>query len=168
MRFSRHRCREESCTPIATSGTAPRRMKQEIPTEGAGRPDHVAEGVAKRYNRGRPMNPEIIDPDALARLEEWGGEELVAQMVRLFLQNSPERLDQIRTVAGPESGDIPERGAHSLKSSAANVGAVRVRAVAAEMESAATAGNLERVRQLLPRLEDAYREAVAALNEILE
>ena len=114
------------------------------------------------------MNPEIINPDALERLEEWGGADLVDQMVRLFLQNSPERIEQIRSVTQPDPGEIPERGAHSLKSSAANVGAEKVRAIAAEMESAAGENNLDRVRELLPSLEEAYAEAVASLQTILE
>ena len=65
------------------------------------------------------MDPTIINPEALERLEEWGGADLVQQMVRLFLQNSPERLEQIRTVFGGDPGSLPERGSHSLKSSAA-------------------------------------------------
>jgi len=114
------------------------------------------------------MNPEIINPDALKRLEEWGGGDLVGQMVRLFLQNSPERLEQIRAVLQPDPGDIPERGAHSLKSSAANVGADTVRAIAADMEKAAAENDMGRVRELLPGLEQAYADAVASLQTILE
>ena len=61
---------------------------------------------------------QTLDPDALARLEEWGGTELVAQMVGLFLKNAGGRMDQIR--AGLTNGDIgeAERGAHSLKPNA--------------------------------------------------
>ena len=68
----------------------------------------------------------VIDPQAHARLEEWGGAGLVTQMIRLFLENAPTRLDQVRK--GLSEGGLAEaeRGVHSLKSSAANVGAVVV------------------------------------------
>ena len=64
-----------------------------------------------------------LDPAALTRLSSWGGDKLVGQMVRLFLDNSGARMDQIRAGATGEDVDSAERGSHSLKSSAANVGA---------------------------------------------
>lgn len=107
-----------------------------------------------------------IDPDALDRLREWGGEKLLSQMVRLFLENSVTRMDQIR--GGAESGDLTEaeQGAHSLKSSAANVGAQEVRTLAAEMEGLASAGDLEGLKGLVPRLNEAYASARARLEAI--
>ena len=74
--------------------------------------------------------------DALERLKEWGGDKLAAQMVRLFLKNSGVRMDQIRKGVTEEDHDEAERGAHSLKSSAANVGAESLRALATAIESA--------------------------------
>ncbi len=109
---------------------------------------------------------DAIDPKAIARLREWGGDKLVGQMVKLFLANSPARVDQIR--AGLESNDAQEseRGAHSLKSSAANVGGEEVRRIALEMEGAAAKGDLEAVRGLLPSLEEAYQRTRAALEAV--
>lgn len=99
------------------------------------------------------LDAEIIDPRALARLEEWGGPRLLTQMIRLFLENAPQRVEQVRK--GLEEGSLKdaERGVHSLKSSAANVGAVRLSRVAAEMEEAALSGDAEAVAGQLSRLE---------------
>ena len=79
---------------------------------------------------------DILDQSALDRLRDWGGEKLLRQMIRLFLENAPARMAQIRE--GLSEGDVKEseKGAHSLKSSAANVGALRVRDIAANMERA--------------------------------
>ena len=68
------------------------------------------------------IDPTIIDPAALKRLEDWGGASLSKEIVRLFLENGPTQVDQIRGAMDGEDLDVPERGAHSLKSSAANVG----------------------------------------------
>lgn len=114
------------------------------------------------------MDPIIINPAALARLEEWGGTDLVHQMVRLFLQNSPERVEQIRAAFGDDPGTIPERGSHSLKSSAANVGADRLREVANRIESAAADSDFDEVRNLVPELESEYEQAIQALESILQ
>jgi HPt (histidine-containing phosphotransfer) domain-containing protein len=105
-----------------------------------------------------------IDPAAHERLLEWGGPKLLNQMIRLYLENQDTRLDQIR--AGFESGSAEEveRGAHSLKSSAGNVGAVEVRRLCAEMEDRATEGDLEGARALQPALESARDAAQDALS----
>jgi two-component system sensor histidine kinase/response regulator len=107
---------------------------------------------------------EVIDPQALERLKEWGGEKLAAQMVRLFLKNSLTRMDQIRS--GIDGGDVDEaeRGAHSLKSSAANIGAERLRTLATQVEAAALDQHLDRMTELLPRIEDAYATVMETLE----
>ena len=111
-------------------------------------------------------DPQIIDPQALERLREWGGDKLAGQMVRLFLKNSGTRMDQIRT--GVNGGDLDEaeRGAHSLKSSAANIGAETLRTLATRMESAALDGNATHADTLLPDLESAYDLAIGELQKI--
>jgi hypothetical protein len=49
--------------------------------------------------------------------------KLSREIVRLFLENAPRRVDQIREARDGEDLEVPERGAHLLKSSAANIGA---------------------------------------------
>jgi len=114
------------------------------------------------------IDPTIIDPAALKRLEDWGGPKLSKEIVRLFLENGPTRVDQIREAMEKEDLEVPERGAHSLKSSAANVGAQQLQKVASELESAATDGDLKRVRDLIPTLEQAYAQAAGELKVIVE
>lgn len=109
-------------------------------------------------------DPEVIDPQAIARLREWGGDKLVGQMIKLFLANSPARMQQIRTGVDGDDAKEAERGAHSLKSSAANLGGEEVRRIALEMESAAGRGDLAEVKSLIPALEEAYGRARAALE----
>ena len=115
-----------------------------------------------------PIDPTIIDPAALKRLEDWGGSSLSKEIVRLFLENGPSRVDQIRGAMDGEDLDEPERGAHSLKSSAANVGAQLLQKVASELESAASGGDLNRVRNLIPNLEQAFAQAAQELAVIVQ
>ena len=112
------------------------------------------------------MDQTIIDPAALDRLEEWGGADLTREMIRLFLESAPERIDQIRTCEDDDPGDLPERGGHSLKSSAANVGAQEVRRFAEEIEEQAANGNLDAVRVLLPKIEAAFDRARSVLESL--
>lgn len=113
--------------------------------------------------------PPIVDSAALVRLEGLGGDKLVAQMARLYLENAAERLRQIDTGLA-EDGDLKdaESGAHSLKSSAANVGAMQVNSICATMEGAAARGERDRVAELRGRLARAVEESRIRLNELVE
>ena len=106
----------------------------------------------------------VIDPAALKRLEDWGGESLSKEIVRLFLENGPTRVEQIREAMDGDDLEVPERGAHSLKSSAANVGAQLLQKVSGDLELAASEGDLKRVRDLVPNLEEAFSQAVQELE----
>lgn len=112
--------------------------------------------------------PSPIDAAALQRLRDWGGDRLLNQMVRLFLDNTPERLAQIEGGLA-EGGDLEEahRGAHSLKSSAANVGALTVSAVAARLEIATRERDRGDAQALRIQLEAAFREARTELAGLL-
>ena len=115
------------------------------------------------------INSHAIDQAAIDRLVEWGGDKLLTQMLRLFLENTPERFEQIENGLAP-GGDLDEahRGAHSLKSSAGNMGAMEVSELAAQLEAATKAGSEEESRALFGRLRAAYAEAEAVLRQILE
>lgn len=110
----------------------------------------------------------VIDPKAQARLLEWGGAKLVTQMIKLFLENAPTRIDQVRRgVNGGGTMKEAERGAHSLKSSAANVGAVTLSRISAEIEDLASREDVAAIQAAVPRLEAAYTLVSAELAATL-
>ena len=113
-------------------------------------------------------DPQIIDEGALDRLSEWGGEELIERMIRIFLDHAPTRVEEIRS--GVETGEIgeTEKGAHSLKSSAGNLGAVGLRDVCARVEDLAADGDLHGAADLVQDVEERYREASEVLTSILD
>ena len=106
----------------------------------------------------------VLDASALARLRKLGGEKLLSEMIALFLQHAPARLAAAR--AGNSGGDARavERAAHSLTSTAANLGAVRVQRLARRVEELAGGGDLASAAQLLPDLEEELARAAALLR----
>lgn len=102
----------------------------------------------------------VLDEAALNRLQEWGGTKLVTQMVKLYIENTHARLAQIDEGLA-DGGDLKtaEIAAHSLKSSAANVGAMRVSSLAASAEDAAERREVDRVRELRDLLASAIADA---------
>ena len=110
--------------------------------------------------------PQILHPQAAERLRDWGGDKLLGQMVRLFLENSPTRMEQIRAGVDGSDAKEAERAAHSLKSSAANLGAEELRSHASDMERTAATRDVDAMRGKLALLDGAYARAVAALQTV--
>lgn len=110
------------------------------------------------------LETRLLDPGAFVRLREWGGDTLVGKMVDLFLKNAPERMEEVRSGVAEGDPHRAERGAHSLKSSAGNMGAERLRILCQLTEDAAEEGDLPLVRSLLPHLETTLEQTLGGLR----
>ena len=106
----------------------------------------------------------IIDAKALERLEEWGGKRLVAQMIDLFLTQTPGRMENLREGLQCGDAEVVERAAHSLKSTAANLGAVELQEIAARIERTAGEKDLHAVREDVAAIESEVARARDALS----
>ena len=106
------------------------------------------------------------DPEALARLERFGGRKLLGEMIALFLENAPDRLAAAaRGVAG---GDIvaTENALHSLKSSSAQLGAARLSRLSEQGETIARGGTVTGISELLEESRSELDRVEAWLNGI--
>jgi HPt (histidine-containing phosphotransfer) domain-containing protein len=110
----------------------------------------------------------VIDPGAIQRLRKWGGIGLPRRMIEIFLMHSSERIVQIRQGIEREDAAGAEAGAHSLKSSAGNVGASRLQALCQAAEMLAKAADFVGLRGLVGEIEGAYQDARDELERILE
>ncbi|HUP20347.1 MAG TPA: Hpt domain-containing protein [Gemmatimonadota bacterium] len=113
-----------------------------------------------------------LDPVALDRLRRLGGDELVREMARLFVRLGAERLAAAREGLGRDDPEVVERAAHSLKSSAGNVGAGALAEAAdrAEQaaESAARGDAPANLAVLVERMEAEYALAAEELARWME
>jgi len=91
---------------------------------------------------------------------------LLKAMVGLFLEHAGERMERISSGLDAGEANEVEHGSHSLKSSAANVGAECVRGLAQEIEDLASRGTLDGVQGLHDRLREAVADAEARLREL--
>ena len=89
------------------------------------------------------------DPDALARLERFGGFKLLDEMIALFRENARDRL--AAAAAGLGAGDTMaiENAMHSLKSSSAQLGALRLSRLCEQAEVIARGGTPTGIATLL-------------------
>lgn len=104
------------------------------------------------------------DEQAIARLHRLGGPEFVDKMIDTFLAHTPGRVAALQ--AGGKSNDLEavRQAAHSLKSSAANLGARKLRDLCENLEQLAAAKQAESLAALLPELDEVFTQAVASLQ----
>ena len=101
------------------------------------------------------------DAAALDRLVRFGGAKLLAAMLGTFRTNGRERLADGRAAVAAGDAAAAKLAYHSLKSSAAQLGAVSLARLCADAEARSGAGHLDLVAASLPAIDHAYDEALA-------
>jgi HPt (histidine-containing phosphotransfer) domain-containing protein len=101
------------------------------------------------------------DPMAarLAMLRRVGGDRLVLDLIDLLLETAPRRLETMHQGLAAGDREALGRAAHSLTSSAGNLGCVELQALAAEAAEAASGGTTEALGELARRLDEAWQRA---------
>jgi CheY-like chemotaxis protein len=106
-----------------------------------------------------PTQPEL-DEDICATLNVSLGfeadNEILLDLINLFLQETPSLMDTIRR--GLAEGDIPSltRAAHTLKSNGATFGANKLRDLSLQIEQKGRGENLEGVADMVRQLQEEY------------
>jgi two-component system, sensor histidine kinase and response regulator len=120
-----------------------------------------------------PAPAALLDADlepaalaAIAELDPGGKKGLVKRIVTLFVDDSARLLAELG--AALEAGDVDaaRRSTHTLKSTAANVGASALAQTAAAAEQSLKGGELADARDALPRLQALRAATLAALADL--
>ena len=110
-----------------------------------------AKAVPAEYNRAEALN------------RAAGDEELLAQIVGIFLQETPALLENIGTYLDAGDHERAFRAAHTLKGSSANLSASAVSSAARTLELAARHGDIGAARAAYPQLQSATAVLVERL-----
>ena len=90
-------------------------------------------------------DPPVVDESVLAEVLESTGNDMdfVRELIETYLADSPAQLEAMAEAVTAEDAASLVRPAHTLKSSSATLGAMRLSAVARELEIAGRSGVLE-------------------------
>ena len=121
--------------------------------------------VTMSENPTRPT--EVIDRASLLERVE-GDQELLAEMVNLFVEDTPNLLASMREAL--QKGDmlLLERSAHSLKGAASNLSAQPAAASAQQLEKDAKQANAESAKKSLLAVEKEVDRLLPALADICQ
>jgi HPt (histidine-containing phosphotransfer) domain-containing protein len=109
----------------------------------------------------------LLDGSTLAGLRELGAAEF-ENLVRLFLKDGAVRVAALREAAGEGDAHAIAELAHSLKGSSGTFGATALADICAELETAASSGNLATALRLIDTVGAGFDRASRALREELE
>jgi PAS domain S-box-containing protein len=112
----------------------------------------------------------LLDPEALRQirsLDPDGSRNILAKLVGMFMESTPPKIDVL--LSSLADGDANRAGAiaHGLKTSAANVAALRLSELFREIERSARSGDIGRCREAAGRLEADYAEVGRSLAGLL-
>lgn len=108
------------------------------------------------------IDPEIIGQ--LKNLQKPGGEDIVTKIIKLFLESSRENVELIRKAIQDADLKSLTLQAHSLKSAAANVGAVALSEVCLKLENCEANGTVTKEQETL--LKELEAEFIHACEEL--
>lgn len=111
----------------------------------------------------------IIDPDVLIMLRESIGDR-TTDIIRLYLDDVPNSLQHMFKALDAADLVTVGRLAHSLKSSSANLGAMRTSKLAAKLESAINDGlnDPAKILEFITNLQLSFDRSVPLFSDYLK
>ena len=102
--------------------------------------------------------------DQIAELDPANGNTIVSSIIQTYLDNAKGLIRQLSDVAQKKDADGIARAAHALKSSSANVGAVRFAKLCGDIETRARSGDVKSLNGKLGEAANEYKAVIAELK----
>ena len=118
--------------------------------------------VEKSFQQGEQLDRASL----LDRVE--GDQELLAEMIQLFLADAPKLLDAMRKALQRGDMILLERSAHSMKGAAGNMSALITVNAAMQLEQSSKKGDAESSKSNLAALEIAVERLLPLLADLCQ
>ncbi len=123
--------------------------------------------ISTRRNYFKPPNKQTLDKaapvfDETDLIRRVGG-TLVKEVLRLFVQDFPQQLEQLHTALAQNDMELLRRQSHTLKGACANVSAIALQQLATQLETAAKTDNFEEMRRIYSLLQEAFVQFTACV-----
>jgi len=110
------------------------------------------------------LNTAVWDRDSsLKRL--MGKEDLLNTVTEIFIMEAPDRINEIQQAVDSGDCEIISRVAHTIKGVAANISGLELQKVAADIESNARQGEMNKVLELFPELIAANERLIQEIKK---
>ena len=113
---------------------------------------------------------DVLDPavvDSLRQLTVPGEPDVLSEVLRLFLDDVPRRVERLKAAWQDGNAAELQRAAHSLKGSSSNIGAHHLSDICKQLDERGKAGDLTGARQLLDSLDEEYGRVESEIQLLL-
>ncbi|GAB4350207.1 MAG: hypothetical protein Fur0042_17940 [Cyanophyceae cyanobacterium] len=113
----------------------------------------------------------ILDVAVIGDLKRMAGQRaaaLLATITQQYGEDSPKRLDEVTIAIAHRDSERLRKASHSLRSSSANLGALRLAAIAELLENHARQGKTSEIDDLVPKLREEYEKVMERLPLAIE
>ena len=110
-----------------------------------------------------PLDAKILEN--IRSLQRSGAPNMLQRVVTLYFENSKPAMDKFRSAVAQKDIDSIRTIAHSLKSSSANVGAIRLAGCCRTVENKAREQDIDKIDEHLLQIEAEYNLVVKALEK---
>jgi signal transduction histidine kinase/CheY-like chemotaxis protein/HPt (histidine-containing phosphotransfer) domain-containing protein len=105
---------------------------------------------------------------SIREVEKQTGKALLPSLIDGYRAQVKDKLGDLRDAINSRDSDICYKAAHAIKSMSANVGAEKVRQIAAQIESSGRAGDIEEVKNTFILVEPAVKEYLSEIQLNIE
>lgn len=109
---------------------------------------------------------DVLDQSVLAslrELQEAGDPDIVAEVGGLFIKHSPEKVDAIMQSVEKDDAKGLQLAAHSMKSSSAYIGAMRLSTLAKELEMMGRSNSMNGAKEKAKMLKEEFSLVMEAI-----
>ena len=115
------------------------------------------------------VDPSVVDMSIvhqLCAMDEAGNDGFLDQLVNAFSDAWPQDMTNLRQAVGRADGEGIRKAAHRMKSASANLGAIELANLCADVESAGRNHDAATANKMLITLEHAHQNALITLQSV--
>jgi signal transduction histidine kinase/DNA-binding response OmpR family regulator len=106
-------------------------------------------------DNGQKIDPEIFDRNSL-KARVGGNEQVLESIVQLFINETPKQMNDLKNAIVAKDSKTATNIAHSIKGSAGNFGALKMRTIAYDIEKLCRENHLDKAKEMFNQLELSY------------
>ncbi len=122
--------------------------------------------IGQQYADSEPAPSTVLDETAfneLLSIDTADNGSFVTEIVEMFSSHVPPLINEIKRSKAESQAESLFKAAHSIKSSAANIGASQLSNLARSIELSARRGELDGIEALVENLDESFTQAQSAL-----
>jgi CheY-like chemotaxis protein/HPt (histidine-containing phosphotransfer) domain-containing protein len=161
MKGDRERCLEAGMDDYVSKPINPKELLEAIQRQMS------RDGKTEESTAPVSVSPDEVVFDRSALLERLGCDQAFCdELLDLFTQDTPDQIKRLRQALEADDYDLVERLAHTVRGSAANLGAETLSQVAGGIEEAVRKSELDEVSRLAEKLEGEFERFKTVVSSL--